>query len=85
MLLIGCHIQSDRSLVNVHDPSEDKSDDTKDSFMMNWSRLFITFPNTLLKFSWEILMKIWGEVIFSHRQLRMRICIRIVMIMASEY
>ena len=30
-------------ILNVHAPSEDKSDDSKDSFMRNWSRFLIIF------------------------------------------
>ena len=30
-------------ILNVHAPSEDKSDDSKDSFTWNWSRTLIFF------------------------------------------
>ena len=50
----------------------------------NYSRLSITFLSTIWKFSEEVLMQNWGERIFSNRQMGMRVCIRIVMIMVFE-
>ena len=71
-------------VLNVHAPSEDKSDDSKDSFYEELEQVFDHFPRYHMKSYWEILMQKWGERIFSSRQLGLRVCIRIVMIMELE-
>jgi len=55
-------------VVNVHAPSEEKSDDSKDSLY------------ELL----EQVMQIWGERIFSNRQLGIKVYIRLIMVMELE-
>ena len=78
---------SERSLVssiilNVHAPSEEKSDDSKDSLYKELERVF--FLNTVRKLYEEILVQKWGGRILSKRELEMRVYIRIVMIMVLE-
>jgi hypothetical protein len=37
-------------VLNVHAPSENKSDDSKDSFTRNWKKFLIIFLGVILKF-----------------------------------
>ena len=72
-------------LVNVHAPSEEKSDESKDSFYEELEQVFDHFP----KYHIKILLgdfnaKVGRERIFSSRQLGMRAYIRIVMIMVLD-
>jgi hypothetical protein len=39
------------TVLNVHAPTEEKSDDSKDRLMKNQSRFSITFLSTIRKFS----------------------------------
>jgi hypothetical protein len=58
-------------VLNVNAPSEEKSDDSKDSFMSNWSRFFYLFPKHRMKILLGALRQKWGERIFSNPQLGM--------------
>jgi hypothetical protein len=60
-------------VLNVHAPNEEESGCSKDSFYEELEQVFDHFP------TYEILMQNLGEMIFSNRQLGMRVCIRIVM------
>ena len=70
--------------MNIHAPSEEKSDDTNDSFYEELEQVF----NHLPKYHMEILLgdfnEKWRERIFSNLQLGMRVYIMIVMIMVLE-
>jgi len=68
-------------VLNVHAPSEEKSDDSKDSFHFELEQVFDHFPKYHMKI--RRLMQKWGENI-SNRQLRMRVYIRTVMTMVME-
>ena len=70
-------------VLNVHTPSEDKSDDSKDSLYEELEQGFDHFPRYHMKILLGILMRKWGERIFSNRQLGMRVYIRIIMIMEA--
>ena len=70
-------------VLNVHAPSEDKSDDSKDSFYEELEQVFDHFPRYHKILSGDFNEK-WGERIFSNRQLGMRVYIKIVMIMELE-
>jgi len=70
-------------LLNVHPPSEDKSDDSKDSFYEELEQVFDHFP----RYHRKILLgdfKAKVGRIFSNRQLGMRVYTRRVMIMELE-
>jgi len=69
-------------VLNVHAPSGEKSDESKDSFYEELGRS--PPPSTIQKFYSEILMQKWGERIFSNQQLGMRVFIRVVMIMVLK-
>ena len=71
-------------VLNVYAPSEEKSDDSKDSFYEELEQVFIIFLITTSNFYYEILMQKLGERIFSNQQFEMRVYIRIVMIMVLE-
>ena len=71
-------------VLNVHKPSEDKSDDSKDSFYEELEQVLIFFLGIIRKSYKGILMQKWGERIFSNRQTGMRVYIRRVMIMELE-
>ena len=72
-------------VLNVYGPSEETSDDSKDSFYEELEQVFfIIFLITIRKFYLEILRPKWEERIFSNRQLVMRAYIRITMIMVKE-
>jgi len=58
-------------VLNVYAPSEEKSDDSKDSFYEELEQVFIIFLITTSNFYYEILMQNWGERTFSNRQLGM--------------
>jgi hydroxypyruvate isomerase len=79
MILRGrwCHI----IVLNVHVPTEDKTDDVKDSFYKELERLFDKFP----KYHIKILLgdfnaKEAGKT-FLNRQYGMKVCKKLVMIM----
>jgi hypothetical protein len=44
----------------VHAPTEEKSDDSKDSFYEELEKVGIIFLSTVRKFCYEILMQNWG-------------------------
>ena len=64
--------------------SEEKSDDSKDSFYEKSEEVFNHFCKYHTEVYYEILMHKWGKKILSSRQLGMRVYIRIVMIMVLE-
>ena len=64
-------------VVNVHAPSGEKSDESKDSFYEELEQVFDHLPKYHMKMT---LMQKWGERIFSSQQLDRRVSIRIVMI-----
>jgi exonuclease III len=71
-------------VLNVHAPTEDKCDDTKDSFCEELEGIFDQFP----KYHMKILLgdfnaKVGREDILN-RQLGMRVCTKLVMIMGLE-
>jgi hypothetical protein len=47
-----CHV----IVLNVHAPTEDRTDDVKDSFSRNWNVCLINSLNIICKFCWEISM-----------------------------
>jgi hypothetical protein len=53
IILRGCWC--DIIVLNVHAPTDDKIDDMKDGFYEALEYVFDKFPNTTLKFCWEIL------------------------------
>ena len=67
-------------VLNVHPPSEDKSDDSKDNFYEELEQVFDHFPRYHMKILLGDFNSKEGERIFSNRQLGMRVYIRIVMI-----
>jgi exonuclease III len=72
-------------IVNVHAPTEDKSDDIKDMFCEELEQVFDKFP----KYHMKILLgdfnaKAGREDIFSSKQLGMRVCTKSIMIMELE-
>ena len=66
-------------VLNVHAPSEDKSDDSKNSFYEEMEQDFDRFPRYHLKILFGDFNAKVGRV-FSNRQLGMKVYIRIVMI-----
>ena len=73
------------SLLNVHAPSEEKRDDSKDSFYEELEQVFFYhFPKYHKIFYKETLTQKWRDIIFSNRQLGMRVYLRIVIIMLFE-
>ena len=72
-------------VLNVHAPSEEKSDEAKDSFYEELEQVFDHFP----KYHMKILLgdfnaKVGRERVFSNQQLDRRVSIRIVMIMELD-
>ena len=69
-------------VVNVHAPSEEKSDKAKNSFYEELEQVFDYFP----KYHMKILLGDfnWGGRMFSSQQLDTRVSIRIVMIMGLD-
>ena len=72
-------------LVNVHAPSKEKSEESKDSFYEELEQVFDHFP----KYHMKILLgdfnaKMGRERVFSNQQLDRRVSIRIVMIMELD-
>ena len=71
-------------VLNVHAPSEEKSDDTKESFYVELEQVFNHFHKYHMKtVSGDFNAKVGTENSFN-RQLGMRVYIRIVMIMMLE-
>ena len=67
-------------VLNVHAPSEEKTDDSKGSFMRNYSRVSVIFVSTIQSFCNKTLMEKRGERIFSNRKLGVTVYIRIVIL-----
>jgi len=67
----------------VHAQSKEKSDNSKDSFYEELDQVFHNFLKYLMQIMLGDINEKWG-VIFSNRQLGMRVHIRIVMIMELE-
>ena len=66
--------------LNLHAPSEEKSDDSKDSFCEELEQMI----NHFSKYQMKILKQNWGERRLSNRQSGTRVYIRILMIMVLE-
>ena len=71
-------------VVNVHAPSEKKSDESKDSFYEELEQVFHHFPKYHMKILLGDFTANSGERRSSSRQFGMRIYISIVTIMVSE-
>ena len=56
----------------------------KTVFMRDQSKFLMIFLSTVRKLYQKILIQKWGERIFSYRQLRMRVYIRLAMIMVFK-
>jgi len=72
------------TVLNVHAPSEEKSDDSKDSVNEELEQVFYYFHMYHMKIVLGGFNAKFGERIFSSQQLGMRIYIRVVMIMVLE-
>jgi hypothetical protein len=73
-------------VLNAHAPTEDKGDDSKDSFYEELEGVFHHFPNYHMKILLGDFSAIVGrERVLSNRQLGMSVYIRIVMIVVLEY
>ena len=72
------------TILNVHAPSEEKSDDSKDSFYEELEQVFNHFHMYHMKIVLGGFNAKFGERIFSNQQLEMRVYIRIVMIMVLD-
>jgi hypothetical protein len=65
-------------VLNVHALSEEKGDDSKESFYEELEQVFDHFLSTILKFCEEILMQNWGGGgMFSNRPLGIKVYITI--------
>ena len=71
-------------VLNVHAPSEEKSDESKYSFYEELEQVFDHLPKYLTKTLLGDFNANWGERIFSNRQLERRVYIRIIMIMVLD-
>ena len=71
-------------VLNVHAPSEDKSDDSKDSFYKELEQVFDHFPRHHMKILLGDFNAKVGRENISNQQLGMRVYIRIVMIMELD-
>jgi len=71
-------------VLNVHPPSEEKSDDSKDSFYEELEQIFDDFSKYHVKIILGILIQKWGDRIFSTRQFGIRVYIRIVRTVVFE-
>ena len=70
------------TVLNVHAPSEEKGDNSKDGFLRNKRRiLFIIFQTTKMKILLGDLN--WGQRIFSNGHWK-RVCIGVGMLMVLE-
>jgi len=72
-------------VLNVHAPSEEKNDDSEDSFCEELEQVFDTLPKYHMKILLRDFIAKWGERIFSNRLFGMRVYIRIKMVMVFEY
>ena len=68
----------------MHAPSEEKSEESKDSFYEELEQDFDHFPKYHMKILLGDLVQKWGERLFSNQQLDRRVSIRIVMIMELD-
>jgi len=71
-------------VLNVHVSSEEKSDDSKDSFYDELDQVFKHFTTYHMEILLGYFKTKWGQGIFSNRQWVMRVYIRIVMKMVLE-
>jgi transposase len=71
-------------VVNVHEPSEEKSDESKDSFYEELEQVFDHFPKYHMKMLLKDFNAKLGRDNFSSQQLDRRVSIRIVMIMGLD-
>ena len=71
-------------VLNVHAPSEEKSDESKDSFYEELEQVFDHFSKYHMKILLGDFNAMWRERRFSSRQLGMRVYISIVTIMVLE-
>jgi len=71
-------------VVNVHAPSEEKSDESKDSFCEELEQVFDHFPKYHMKMLPGDFNAKVGDRIFSSQQLDRRVSIRIVMMMGLD-
>jgi len=70
--------------VNEHGTSDDKGDDSKDSFCKELEQVFDHFPKYHIKILLGDFNAKLGRGIYSNRQPGMRVCIRIVKILVLE-
>ena len=72
-------------VVDVHAPSEEKSEKSKDSFCEELEQVFDHFPKYHMKMLvGDFNAKVGRERLFSNKQLDRRVSIRIVMIMELD-
>ena len=72
-------------VVNVHAPSEEKCDESKDSFYEELEQVFDHFPKYHMKMLLgDFNAKVGQKEYFSSQQLDKRVSIRIVMIMGLD-
>jgi exonuclease III len=64
-------------VLNVRSPTEDKTDDVKDSFYEELQRVFDKFP----KYHMKILLGDFNAKVGRERQVGMKVCTKLVMIM----
>jgi hypothetical protein len=69
-------------VLNVHTPTEDKTDDVKDIFYMELERIFDKFHKYRMKILLDLNAKVGREDILN-RQLGMKVCMTLVMIMIN--
>jgi hypothetical protein len=72
------------TVLNVHVPYEDKSDDVKDSFYEELAHVFDQFPRYDMKILLGDFNANVGRKIFSNCQLGLRVHMKLVMIMELE-
>jgi hypothetical protein len=71
-------------VLNAHAPTDQKGDDSKDSFCEELDGVFDHFPKYHTKILLGAFNAKMGERILSNRQLGIRVYIRIVMIMVLQ-
>jgi hypothetical protein len=72
-------------VLNVHAPSEEKSDESKDRIYEEFGQVFEHFPKDHMKILLgDFNAKVGRERIFSNQQLERRVYIRIIMRMGLE-
>jgi hypothetical protein len=82
MILKGCwfHI----IVLNVHIPTEDRTDDLKDSFYEELEHIFGKFPKCRMNILLEEFIAKVGRKTFLNQQLGMKVYMKLVMTMALE-